>query len=196
MPGSRYDRFVRLVKIVLPLAALAVMLVTLIWPLSASQEFSFILDKNQVETSKERLRMERPVYRGEDRRGQAFEITAQRAVQRSSSTPIVELTGIDAVLAMKAGQARVSAAAGRYDLESEKLQVNGPVKLRRSDGYSLETQDVSVDLPTRTVRSAGAVTGRMPLGQFSAGKFSADVGGRVVVLDGGAHLRIEQRRGR
>ncbi len=196
MPGSRYDRFVRTAKIVLPLAALAVMLVTLIWPLSATQEFSFILDKKQVETSKERLRMERPVYRGEDRRGQAFEITARQAVQRTSSTPIVELAGIDAVLAMKAGDARVSAASGRYDLETEKLRVSGPVKLRRSDGYSLDTQDVTIDLPTRTVRSDGAVAGKMPLGQFTASQFSADVAGRVVVLDGGAHLRIEQRRGR
>lgn len=193
LPGSPYDLFVRGAKIVLPLAALAVLLVTLIWPLTAQREFSFVLDKNKVSTSEERLRLERPMYRGTDRRGQPFEISADHAVQKSSSEPVVMLTGLNAQLDMAEGLARVTAPSGRYDLTAEKLNVDGPVRFARPDGFALETANVVVDLPSRRVTSTDAVTGRMPLGTFRAARLSADIAGRRVLLDGGAHLRIEPR---
>jgi lipopolysaccharide export system protein LptC len=36
----------------------------------------------------------------------------------------------------------------------------------------------------------GGVTGQLALGTFSAGRMRADLDGRVVVLDGGARLKI------
>ena len=195
MPGSPYDLFVRRAKKILPVVAGLGLAITFIWPLSASQEFSFILDKNSVETSPERLRLEGPVYRGQDRKGQAFEISAATAVQKSSETPVVELTDIRAQLAMKEGAANVRAPVGRYDLERERLSVPGPVRFWRTDGYSLDTRNVFVDLPQRMLVSEGGVSGRMPLGSFAAGRLTGDVAGRRLILDKGASLHITQRQG-
>lgn len=193
LPGSTYDRLVTVLKVVLPLAALAILLMIVIWPLTASQEFSFILSKDRVATSRERLRLDRAVYRGEDRRGQPFVITADRAVQRTSATPVVELRGIRAEIQTRDGPAKVVADAGRYDLEAERLKIDGPVHFTSAAGYALSTRDVTVDLPTRTAVSGDAVDGRLPLGTFRAGRLRADVNGRTVVLDRGARLRIVQR---
>jgi lipopolysaccharide export system protein LptC len=40
--------------------------------------------------------------------------------------------------------------------------------------------------------SRGPVEGRLPLGNFSAGRFRVDLGTRTVVLDGRARLHIKQ----
>ena len=79
MPGSRWDRRVRLLKRVLPIAAGAIMVACLAWPLTARQEFSFVLSRDSVDKARERLRIEQPMYRGKDRRGRSFSITAARA---------------------------------------------------------------------------------------------------------------------
>lgn len=192
-PGGAWDRLVATLKLALPAAALAVLATCLIWPLTTQREFSFILSKDRVAEARERLRMDRAVYRGEDSKGQPFTIAAASAVQKTSDTPIVELRDISAELRTADGPARADADVGRYDLERERIDIVGPVKLRSASGYRLDTSDVSVDLATRRVTGSGNVTGRMPLGSFEAGRLRADVDGRSVILDQGASLRIVQR---
>lgn len=192
-PGGSWDRTVAILKLALPAGAVAVLAACLIWPLTSQQEFSFILSKDRVAEAEERLRMDRAVYRGEDSKGQPFTITAANAVQKTSDTPIVELRDISAELRTADGPARADADVGRYDLERERIDVVGPVKLRSAAGYALDTRDVSLDLATRKVTGSGKVDGRMPLGSFTAGRLTADVNGRSVVLDKGASLRIVQR---
>lgn len=196
LPGSAYDKFVALVKIVLPLAALALLLTIVIWPLTSGQEFSFLLSKDRVATSRERLRMARAVYRGTDSKGQPFVITATSAVQRTSDEPVVELRGLTAKLQMEDGPATVVADMGRYDLETDRLDIVGPVRLDSEAGYDLVTRDVTVDLTTRTAESGGPVTGNLPLGNFRAGRLQTSINDRRVILDRGAHLHIVQRRAR
>ncbi len=193
LPGSRWDRYVKFAKRGLPLGATAVLLTCLIWPMTASREFSFLLSKDSVEMADERMRIERPAYRGEDSQGRGFSILAERAVQRTSNSPIVELTDIEARLVMAEGVATVSALLGRYDMEKERLRVTGPVKFRRPDGYTLETADVTVDLPARKVVSAGRVKGRVPLGSFAADRLDVDLEGRTLKLSGNTKMRISQR---
>ena len=192
MPGSRWDRRVRLLKRVLPIAAGAIMVACLAWPLTARQEFSFVLSRDSVDKARERLRIEQPMYRGKDRRGRSFSITAARAVQRTSNTPVVELTHVEARLVMDEGVATAEAPAGRYDLETETLKVTGPVEFRRPDGFMLRTGDVSVALDTRKVTSDARVEGRMPLGRFVADRLDADMATRVVRLSGNVKMRITQ----
>lgn len=194
LPGSPYDRLVSVVKWVLPLAAFAVLAAALILPLTANREFSFILSKDRVALAGERLRVTDASYRGEDRRGQAFTIRAANAIQRSSETPVVELEGISATLDARNGPVTAVAEAGRYDLERERITIDGPVRVDSASGYLLETQDVSVDLPTRTVASDAGVSGKVPLGSFSADRLRADVNSRTVVLEGRARLHIVQSR--
>jgi lipopolysaccharide export system protein LptC len=183
-------------KIVLPVAAVAVLATIIAWPLVSAQEFSFLLAKDQVEMATERLRINNAVYRGETANGEAFVISAGGAVQRSSALPIVELTSLSARLKMADGPATVTAPAGRYFMETDMLQITGPVRFDSAAGFSLDSQTVDVDLNARTVVTRYPVTGVLPIGNFRAQSLSADIQGRNVVLDGGVHLRINGRAGR
>lgn len=196
LPGSHRDTLFGFLKIALPVAAVAVLGTIIIWPLAAAQEFSFLLAKDKVEMATERLRIDRAEYRGETARGEAFVISAGGAVQRSSALPIVELTDLKARLKMADGPATVTAPAGRYFIETDKLQITGPVRLDSAAGFSLDSATVDIDLNARTVVTREPVTGVLPIGRFTANSLSADIQGRNVVLDGGVHLRINGRAGK
>lgn len=192
-PGSSHDRLVGITHWLLPvmIGVLAAFLVMA--PLTTGGDVSFVLDKSKVEVAKERLRLERAQYRGEDGKGQPFTLTAGSAVQKSSAEPIVQIQTLAARLQLQDGPATLTAPTGRYDMDSEQVKVQGPIAFRAANGYTLDTQDATVDLKTRRMVSDGAVTGTLPQGNFSANRLHADLEERTVRLDGNARLRIVPR---
>ncbi len=192
VPGSAHDSLVRWSKVVLPMAVGVLIAVLMVAPLGDDGDVSFILDKNQVDSAPERMRVEAARYNGADDKGQRFEITAQSAIQQSSDVPVVDIRGMFARLALSQGPLMIAANQGRYDLDNQKVDVNGPVRVVGPDGYRLETRNVEVDLKRRQVTSSGAVTGRTRLGPFRADELKADLGERKVVLEGRARLKIVQ----
>ncbi len=192
VPGSAHDRLVRWFKIGLPSAVGALIAILAVAPLDRNGDVSFILDKKKVESASERMRVESARYTGTDNQGRRFTMVADSAVQRSSDTPLVELKGLLAELGLSQGTLRIAAADGQYNIDTQRVDIAGPVRVAGPDGYSLATRDVTVDLKQKRLASAGRVTGRMRLGEFEAGQLRADLGQRTVTLDGGARLKIVQ----
>ncbi len=195
-PRSPHDLFVKISRVLLP-AMIAVLTATLlIAPLTMRGDVSFMLAKDTVSMAKERMRVTAASYRGQDGKGQPFEIKAGSAVQQTSRNPVVILTDLSANIRLPEGPATIAAKAGRYDMDRDVVHVDGPVVFTSADGYRLATRDVVVGLDSRKMASGGAVDGQMPLGSFSAGRMQADLEARTVTLEGGAHLHIVQGRGR
>jgi len=191
-PGGRHDAVIRAIKYGLPILIVVLLILLAIAPFDRRGDVSFILDKNEVEEARERMRVESARYVGEDNKGQKFEIVADRAVQQTSNVPIVAIEGMRGRLDLSRGPLTIAALKGRYDLEQEMVAVDGPIRVVGPDGYQLATRDVTVDLDKRTMQSKGAVNGTMELGQFQAGRLSADLDERTVRLDGGVRLKIRQ----
>ena len=191
-PGSRHDRVIRAVKFGLPILIVGLIVMLAIAPFDQRGDVSFILDKNEVEQARERMRVEKAQYVGEDNRGQKFLIIADKAVQQSSNVPVVAIEGMRARLDLARGPLSIAALRGHYDLEREMVAVDGPIQVVGPDGYRLATRDVAVDLDKRVMNSKGRVSGTMPLGRFEAGSLSADLDERTVRLNGGVRLKIVQ----
>jgi lipopolysaccharide export system protein LptC len=192
VPGSSHDRIIRFAKVALPSGVGALIAFLALAPLDKSGDISFILDKNEVESAPERMRVEQARYVGEDNRGQKFQITANRALQRTSDQPIVDIWGMLARFGLTQGPVTVAADQGRYNLDEQQVSVVGPVRVAGPDGEQLVTNNVTVDLKQNVVRGDGGVSGRMELGQFQAGRLRADLNSRTIVLDGGTRLKIVQ----
>jgi lipopolysaccharide export system protein LptC len=192
LPGSAHDRLVRWSKILLPAGVGILIAVLALAPLGKKSDVSFILDKNKVQKGAERMRVEQARYEGTDNKGEQFTILANKAIQRSSDVPVVDISGMFARLQMDKGPLLIAANNGRYNLDTQKMMIDGPVKVAGADGYRLGTRDVTVDLKQQRLASAGPVAGSMRLGQFEAGQLHADLGQRTVVLDHGARLKIVQ----
>jgi lipopolysaccharide export system protein LptC len=193
-PGSSHDRIIGVAKFALPILIGVLAAFLVMAPLTNNGDVSFVLDKNKVEMAKERLKIESAIYRGQDGKGEPFQLTAASAVQKSSAEPIVKLNDLAGQIQFKDGPAHLVADRGRYDMDTDKLMVDGPIRFQSANGYTLDTQNATVDLKTRRMTSGGAVTGQLPQGTFSANQLSADLESRDVKLDGNARLRIVPRR--
>ena len=191
-PGSRHDRIVKLAKVALPIGGAALLILLAVSPFEREGDVSFILDKEEVDKAEERMRIESARYAGEDNNGNKFVIRAERAIQPTSDQPLVNIEGVRARLEFADGPLAMAALKGQYDLDRKLIAVAGPIHVAGPDGYNLRTRDVTVDLAGHRLRSSGAVSGRMVLGEFRAGRLSADLDARTVRLEGGVRLKIRQ----
>ncbi|WP_242186343.1 LPS export ABC transporter periplasmic protein LptC [Sphingomonas sp. CARO-RG-8B-R24-01] len=195
-PGSSHDRTVAVLRVVLPVAIGIMAAFVVVLPLYAGGDVSFLLDKTKVEVAKERIRIQSATYRGQDDKGQPFAVNAGSAVQKSSAEPILRLNKLSAQIGLTDGPANVVADRGHYDMDTQQVMIDGPLKVDSTGGYHLATQDATLDLKSKTLKSGGAVTGTVPQGTFSANQMNVDLNSHVVKLDGNARLRIVPRKTR
>lgn len=196
MPGGSHDRLIAILRVALPIAVVALVILLALAPLTSGRDISFLLSKNQVDVAHERMRVTRATYRGRDDKDQPFSLVARSAVQATSKDPVVKLDTLSANVLLNDGTATITAPRGRYDMDKQTVAIDGPVLVRRADGSRLATRDVAVDLNAKRVASGGPVDGSLPLGRFSADHMTADLNTRVVVLAGRARLHIVQARSR
>ena len=191
-PGSRHDRLVRAAKYVLPVLIGGLLLILAIAPFDKRGDASFILDKNKVAAAEERMRVDAARYTGSDDKGQKFSINANRAIQPTSDRPVVDIEGMSRA-ARPCPRAADDRCAARQ-LQSRRAEGGGrrPGPRRRPRRLSARNRDVAINLKNRNLASSGRVRGEMRLGQFEAGRMSADLGTREVVLSDGVRLKIRQ----
>lgn len=195
LPGGRHDRLIRLLALGLPLGIGVLAAFLVMAPLYSGGDASFVLDKNKVERSHERLKIAAAQYRGQDDKGQPFTLDAGSALQRTSAEKVVELARIDGRLQLADGPATIHADRGTYDMTGEQLHAIGPITALGPKGWRLDTQDATADLKTRTLASGGGTaSGTLPQGSFTAARMHADLESRTVTLDGHAHLHIAPAR--
>lgn len=190
--GSRHDRFVRIARTALPVLIGVLGAVLMFSPLMQRNEISFLLAKDKVEVAKERLRVTKAEYRGQDNKGHPFALIAGSAVQKSSAEPVVRMENLSGAINLDDGPATIAALAGAYNLDTEKVSVPGLVKLRGAEGYRLDATNVAIDMKNRSLSGQGGVNGSLNVGNFSANQLDADLDERIVRLSGNARLRINQ----
>jgi len=190
--GSSHDRVVRILRYGLPLVIGVVAAVLVFSPFTQRAEISFLLSKDKVEMAKERMKVTRAEYRGQDAKGQPFALLAGSAVQKSSAEPVVRMTDLSGAIKLTDGPATIVAKDSAYNMETEKVAVPGLVQVKSANGYSIDANNVAVDLKTRSLAGQGGVNGSLNIGHFSANQLFADLDKRVVRLQGNARLRINQ----
>lgn len=190
-PGGSHDRLIGFLGKTLPAAIGVLAALMVISPLSPRSEISFLLDRHKVQVVENRMQVDNAMYRGADNRGRPFSLTAGQAVQRSVREPVVLMRDLVARILLSDGPAVLSAGQGRYDFDSERVTVDGPVQFTASDGYRMVARDVSIDLKSRKLAGSGRVEGAIPAGTFSANQIEADLAARSITLVGDARLHME-----
>lgn len=133
-------------------------------PFTGNSELSFLLDKDEVNVAKERMKVSEATYRGEDNKGRAFSLRAGSAVQKSAMEPLIRLKDLQAQIGLDEGPASVIAANGLYDLAAQTISVTGPMTLKSADGYSVVANDVALGLKDQIVRGTGQLNVSSPKG--------------------------------
>ena len=196
----QYSRTVRWMKIVLPIAA--VVLIGLIF-LSGNTREAVIGVENAADaaTLGAGLKLENPRFAGTTDNGEPFVITAISALPDGPMPNRVDLDRPSGELKMSDGRTlNVISEAGQFYRTDERLVLDGSVQLVTSDGYRIETDQVDMDLATRTAVAPEPFSAEGPIGTLRAdrARMETDEATDDVVLrfDGNVRMTFIPQQGK
>lgn len=181
----RHSRRVRLLKRAIPLGAfLAVALVVAITFFNPFASYGG-LTLGPVSVSGSRIVMENPRLTGFQSESRPYVVTAREASQDVRSPHLVDLLDLRARLTTDTdgNVARVEAATGRFDTESELLELTRDVRVVSSQ-YTVDLQSASVDFKTGNVVSPDPVRVEFESGTIEADGINIVENGRVISFEG------------
>lgn len=186
-----WDSFIRIMRITLPIAALILGTITILWPYLDDREVAFTLSTDDVTKGESSIRMTNMHFVGTDAANRLFHIQAASGLQDSPNAPRVKLSDIQAEMAIdETGKATVSARTGIYRVPSSTLSLVGGVHLITGNGYALDMAGAEVDLKTHIAVGQGSITGRSRLGSLAASHVVIDADKEEGTFEGGVKLRI------
>lgn len=198
---DRHSRLVAWAKVVLPLAALALLSSLFLIADRVDPERAVRQAPLDVDALAREPRMTQPDYAGITLDGTVLNVTASVA-RPATAEREAEAEGARADLTMPGGgSAVITAPRLRLDGGDGMVVLSGGVLLQSSSGYTIRTEGLLASLDRTSVTSAGPVEAEGPAGRIEAGAFrlgvadaDADAGGGsagaryVLLFSGGVRL--------
>ncbi|MEE2760389.1 MAG: LPS export ABC transporter periplasmic protein LptC [Pseudomonadota bacterium] len=196
-----YSRFVTCMKVGLPLIALSLVGLLILWPQVKEGDVRLSVGMaNFKAVNPGSPTMVNARFVGSDNRSQPFSITADLAKNLLLGKSAVELEVPKADLALRDGSwLAMTARTGLYDQKGKTLELEGVVNLFHDSGYEFNTEIAHVDLTGGVATGEKPVMGQGPFGQLAAEGFRIEKLGKRMLFTGKAKLTIfptalEERR--
>ncbi|RHZ99847.1 hypothetical protein D1122_07120 [Cereibacter sphaeroides] len=169
-PDNLHSRLVSWLKVVLPLAALAILSTLFLVARTINPDDAIPYADVDVADRVREPRITAPTWAGITSDGAALSIEA--AAARPGQAPGEE--GRAAALRARidtpdGASATMAAETGALDSDARLLRLGGGVEVTTSTGYHLTTEAVTADLDATDVRSDSALDATGPLGRIEAG---------------------------
>lgn len=182
-----HSRRVQILRRVLPVVIVVLAGGTITWVVFRSVMSGVERQANE----KQDIRLEKPMFHGQDAQGRQFVIGAQGAV-RDPATGRFKLVG--PVLRLNLGGRKVTemtADAGTYDEARDTVTIGPNVKISDGgSGFRLTTPEAVVDTNTGVVSGSKGVEGSGPLGTISASAYAIYEQGERVVFSGSGDNKV------
>lgn len=190
--GNFHTLAVRLLRLVMPVAAVLLFFVVALWrDIVPNPQIIGLEASSLPATEVEELTMIRPRFDGLDKEGQPYTLTAERANQLDEEGTLVFMQQPAADVTLKDGRwVAISADGGRYYRLEERLELEGTVNLFQDDGYELRTEAVEVRLKAGVIDSNTAVAGQGPRGEMEGEGLHVKDDGNIVELKGRSRIVI------
>lgn len=188
-----HSRLVAVLKVALPLAALA--LLSTLFLLSRSVDPVGQLPFGDGELP-ERLRggqvITAPFFAGQTDTGEDV-LFAADLIRPDADGDLTRAEGMRGQITLMSGTAvTMSSATGTFSADQGEATLVGNVDLSTSTGFALTSQELHAGLTALTVTSPGAVTGTGPMGRLDAGAMTltrrADTGQAHMLFKDGVKL--------
>lgn len=189
---SRYSRFVSLMKIVLPLGAIVLLTVVLVYSGVFDSDDKLDITFREIDTQPSDLRMVSPRVAGVTGDGKPYVFTADNATQDPSRPNFVALENIQGDIKLNEEQDWMSltAVGGLYNSEAQTLDLTQQIDIFTTWGYEVHGEEATVDFDNGTLLSEKEVTGHGPLGTLRADSMRANHATQVLRFDGNVKMLI------
>lgn len=192
-PGL-YSRFVTVLKVGLPLVALAMLSALFLIQNDDGPGGTITFSQGDIEEMGDGLRVTNPTLTGSTRGEDRFRFTAEVVVPDAAPPTRATLSGLDGRIDFVDGTAvDIVARAGEIDLDEQGLALTDAVRIATSQGLEVASDDVSVDLRLGVLEARGGVVTEGPMGRIDSDTLriepSPDVdGARVITFGNGVRL--------
>lgn len=191
-----YTRFVKYMRYILPLLAVALIVVVVTWP--EMDDKIVVVQKEDIIPSSQTTIGENellnPRFETTDAQNQPVNVTATRALQNQENPNLVKLEKPTANLKTKEGASvNIEAIGGTYEQETEKLFLQNDVKIKHESGYELTGEELRVDMKTQEAFSDKDVTIDGPDATIQAKGLEGNMGDGVLIFKGPATLTIKNK---
>ena len=168
--GLTYSQVVSFLKVVLPLAALA--LLSTMFLFAQNIEPVAVIPFAQIDLE-ERARQQRitaPYISGKNDRGDLVALTASTAKPDPEKAGLFHVNKLDARIDLISG-ARVtfSSESGLIDNTDQRVELTGGVLILTSTGYSIKTKSLVSSFSELSALANGKISASGPPGEFTAG---------------------------
>lgn len=182
-----YSRVVKLLRLTLPIIALLLLALVLIWPFMTSKKTRIIQEVNQgtaLETTDIR-------YYDIDEDDQPFTLTSSSARQSQDEEGVTYFSDPYADILLNDGSwLAVLADAGRYAEEQSLLRLHHNVRIFQDDGHEIATQDAYIDTDSKVSWGDSPVEAISPLGVMEASGFRVLQEGGIIIFTGPAKFTL------
>ena len=188
--GERWrarSRRVKLYRRVLPIVILVLAGGALTWTV-----FRTVMSGVERKASQtQEVRLDKPLFHGQDAQGRAFTVGAQGAV-RDPATGQFRLVG--PALKLNLGGRKVTeltADGGTYNEQARKVTIGPNVRISDGgSGFVLTTPEAVVDTSTGVITGSKGVQGAGPIGTINASSYAIYDQGQRVVFNGSGDTKI------
>lgn len=166
---DRYSRLIAWLKVLLPLAALA--LLSTLFLLSRNIDAIGAIPFAETEIQDRLLgeQITEPFFSGTTRGGDQITFSARSVRLGDGHSNRTEDLSVDIVLSSGASVA-LSSGLGSFDVPGAHLTLQGNVIIATSNGYNLTSDTLTTSFDELSIVSSGPVTGESPIGTLHAGK--------------------------
>ncbi len=187
---NAYSIFVGWMKVVLPALAVALVLLVIVWPQFKLYEGRFRIRVSDISLEQaDKLTMLNARYEGLDDKQQPFVLTADQATQSSQSKNLIDLEMSKGDITMNDGTwLAMDAQEGRYNRDSDLLDLQGDVVLFHDRGFELLSQSARVNLAAGTAEGHETTEGQGPSGSSLSDGFQVLERGDVLIFTGKSRL--------
>ncbi|OIQ33242.1 MAG: hypothetical protein BM562_02360 [Alphaproteobacteria bacterium MedPE-SWcel] len=186
---DRYSRIIALLKVVLPLAAVA--LLSTLFLISRRVETGPVIPFAQVDID-DRLRGQQvtaPFFTGTTETGHEITIAAAKAFP-SGDLGAASATDLEAEIRTTEGRSILLLSdAGALRSDTNIATLTGNVRILTADGTRIETEALEAEVSGIEARSPGSITATGPIGEFTAGSM------RIFTTSKNAPVHIEFTNG-
>lgn len=169
-PGL-YSRLVAILKVLLPLVALGLLSALFLVPTEDRPGQAVIFSRGDIAALGEGMRVVNPTFTGTTDDEDRFRFDALLVIPDAAPPTKASITSIEGRIEFVGGlDVDLIAASGELDIPEDMLELAGDVQIDTSDGYSLRTEQLSVDLDLGLIEAREAVEATGPVGRIDAGR--------------------------
>lgn len=167
-----YSRFVRIMKFMLPIIALSLIVLVILYSASGRDNETIKFSGTDLDDLTEDRALVAPKLTGTDGRGQPFTVTAKGASLAPGKARSMTIEEVKADITMHdKSWVQVGAVQGVLDVEGKTLDLSKTINIYSDRGYECHTESARYDFGSGLLKGGSAIKCQGPLGIISANRF-------------------------